>query len=450
VTRCRLIRLGKTDFRKLLEESRELERNLLAILGSRLRQSNLTYVHREEDNILTARNQINRLQTLIDAARIVNSSLSVKTLLKIILGTATTMVNAARGTLYLIDEESGELWSHVISGAETVEIRLAIGQGIAGHVARTGKVVNLENVYEDPHFNPEFDRISGYVSRSMLCMPLRNKNGKSIGVFQLLNKAGGPFDGDDENFIEALSIHASNAIENARLAERMVEEERLSAVGRMAGTIVHDIKNPLNVLRLSAEVISSKTKSREVIQVTGMMIKQIDRFVSMAQEIIEFSRGTSSLKIGTINTGELVKTVAEIYTDEIKRKGIGLNQQMGYRGPIEGDPDKIIRALQNIVGNSVDAMGKGGTLSITTGKSGSSFWIEVGDTGPGIPDDMKSDIFKPFVTRGKKHGAGLGLSIVKKIVEDHHGTIGLESGEGKGTCIRVTLPLRMKTPKKSR
>ena len=122
-------------------------------------------------------------------------------------------------------------------------------------MAKTGEIVNIPDAYNDPRFNPEVDKKTGYRTNNMLTMPMRNRDGKIIGVFQMLNKKGGPFTPQDEEFLNALSIHASIAIENARMAQEMVNNERLSAVGRMASTIIHDIKNPMGTLRVYAQVM---------------------------------------------------------------------------------------------------------------------------------------------------------------------------------------------------
>lgn len=444
LVRCRLLAIDKRAFRTLLRESPALAGNLLAVLGGRLRQSNLGYVSREEDLALDAGRQIKRLEALIDAARLMNSSLNLRTLLTIILDTAVQMVNAARGTLYLVDEARGEIRSHVVSGTRAAEIRLAIGEGIAGHVARAGVIVNISDAYRDPRFNPSVDKVSGYVTRSMLCMPLRNRKNAVIGVFQLLNRKGGPFDAGDEFFIEALSGHAANAIGNARQAEQMVREGRLSVVGRMAASIVHDIRNPLNMLRLSTEMIGRKTDDPDILKILGMMDDQIDRFGSMAEEIIDFSRGTALLDIGPVDVTELVDEVAGIFAGKIARREIRLRRRIGYDGSFEGDFNKLLRVLQNLVGNALDAMPKGGTLGIGVTRDGPVVRFEVSDDGPGIPEEIRGRIFEPFQTHGKKHGTGLGLAIVKKIAEDHRGSVRAESGAGKGTRMIVTLPLKQK------
>jgi sigma-B regulation protein RsbU (phosphoserine phosphatase) len=185
----------------------------------------------------TRANQIRRLEALINASKILNSTLDLDKLLKIILELATTNLKAARGTIYLIDEETNELWSKVLKGKELVRIRLPIGTGIAGHVAKTGKTVNLRNAWKDKRFFSGFDLRTGFLTKTMLCMPMRDRKGKIIGVFQILNKKGGAFDKQDEYFLEAFSDHAALAIENARLHLAIVEKERIEKEIEIAGAI---------------------------------------------------------------------------------------------------------------------------------------------------------------------------------------------------------------------
>lgn len=175
-----------------------------------------------------------KLEKLVEASRILNSTLDLNQLLNIILDTSLNSVNGDRGTVYLIDEESNELWSQVLEGSKKVTIRLSLAKGIAGHVAQTGETLNIPDAHKDPRFNPEVDKATGYKTETILCMPLKNKDGKILGVFQLLNKRNGTFNDEDEHFIEALSIHAAIAIENARLYEQeqkkiAMEKEMLAA-----------------------------------------------------------------------------------------------------------------------------------------------------------------------------------------------------------------------------
>ncbi|HWP81852.1 MAG TPA: GAF domain-containing SpoIIE family protein phosphatase [Bacteroidota bacterium] len=181
--------------------------------------------------------QIQRLESLIEASKMLNSTLNLNKLLKLILDLATQNLHAERGTIYLVDHERKELWSKVLKGKELVEIRLPIGTGISGHVAKTGKTVNLEDAWKDKRFYSGYDMRSGFKTKSMLCMALKNREGKIIGVFQIINKMSGFFNEADERFLEAFSDHVALAIENAQLHEAMLEKERMEKEIEIAARI---------------------------------------------------------------------------------------------------------------------------------------------------------------------------------------------------------------------
>ncbi|HTY35640.1 MAG TPA: GAF domain-containing protein, partial [Bacteroidota bacterium] len=285
--------LPASTFDDLLTQNAIVSRNVLREFTIRLRQANDNIVRQLETERSHAVMQLDKLSKLIDASKIVNSTLDLEKLLGLILDAAVKSTDADRGTVYLVDSIKQELWSKVFGGDNMIEIRLPIGKGIAGAVAQLGETINIPDAYADPRFNPEVDKRSGYRTRNILCMPMKNKDGTIIGVFQLLNKKNGPFTPDDEHFIDAFSAHASIAIENARLAQEMVANERLSAVGRMASTIIHDIKNPMGTLRVYAQVMKKKSGNEEAAKLADEMIHQVDRFVNMTQEILDFTRGVS-------------------------------------------------------------------------------------------------------------------------------------------------------------
>jgi sigma-B regulation protein RsbU (phosphoserine phosphatase) len=208
--------------------------------------------------------QIRRLEALINASKILNSTLDLDKLLTIILNLATKNLKAARGTIYLIDAEKQELWSKVLKGKELVEIRLPIGTGISGHVAKTGKTINLKDAWKDKRFFSGFDLRTGFQTRTMLCMPMRDRKGKIIGVFQILNKNVGAFDKDDEYFLEAFSVHAALAIENAMLHQAIVEKERIEKEIEIAGAIQRRLL-PKELPTLSAYEIDAMARPSKMV-----------------------------------------------------------------------------------------------------------------------------------------------------------------------------------------
>ena len=235
VEECCIYAMPGADFHRLVQASHPFTARLMQVLSIRLRASNNHFLLELERNVLRYGRELTKSQQLIEATKSLNSTLELYKLLDIILETALRIVDGDQGTVYLLDGKERKLWSRVLKGEQHVSIELPLGKGIAGYVAATGDTLNITDAYLDPRFNPEVDKVTGYRTKNILCMPMKNKDGKIIGVFQLLNKRKGVFTGEDETIIAGLSVHAALAIENARLYEqektlmRMREEVRLAA-----------------------------------------------------------------------------------------------------------------------------------------------------------------------------------------------------------------------------
>jgi adenylate cyclase len=161
--------------------------------------------------------------TLLDVANALASTLDLTALIEIILKKACEIMAAERSTLFLLDRARGELWSKVAEGLGGGQIRLPLGTGIAGHVAVTGEPLNIADAHAHPLFNPEVDQRTGFRTRSILCMPIRNAEGTILGVTQVMNKRSGVFTADDERLLAAFSSQAGVAIEKATLFENVRE-----------------------------------------------------------------------------------------------------------------------------------------------------------------------------------------------------------------------------------
>ena len=228
--RCITYVLRKADFEQLLYRSRELAVRLLQVLSIRLRATNNRFVHESARRAEQNRLEVHKLEQLIEAAKSLNSTLDLNELLDMLVDFALRITDGDRGTVYIIDEATQEMWTRVakgLDGLSRVTIRMPIGKGIAGYVAATGDTINIPDAYFDPRFNPDYDRQTGYRTASILCLPIRVKSGKIIGVFQLLNKHTGVFTEDDARIMSAFSVHAAIALENARLYEQEREKIRI-------------------------------------------------------------------------------------------------------------------------------------------------------------------------------------------------------------------------------
>ncbi|HEY6033147.1 MAG TPA: GAF domain-containing protein, partial [Kofleriaceae bacterium] len=161
-----------------------------------------------------------------EVSRALSSMGDTDQLLKLIMKKVTELMEADRSTLYLVSEDGGTLTSKVVQGDEVVEIRLTVGEGIAGWVAQTQETLNIPDAYADQRFQPAFDLKSGYRTRSILTVPMVGALGGLVGVLQLINKLGGPFERGDEELAAALASQAAIAIENARLYQSLIAQNQ--------------------------------------------------------------------------------------------------------------------------------------------------------------------------------------------------------------------------------
>lgn len=443
---CIVMSFGKAAAAAMMEKYPRICQNVATVLSSRLRASNDALKNQIEIQRVSSEKEIARRDSIALATQTVNSSLDLDRILELILQEATRITNAERGTIYLVDEATDEIWARKLIGDEIKEIRQPMAKGISGYVARTGETVNIINAYEDSRFNPEFDQKSGFKTKNVLCVPMRNRDSKIIGVFQLFNKKHGNFDFDqeDEDSLKAFSVNAAIAVENSRIAQQMVQTERLSVVGRMAGSIIHDIKNPMSTIRLYAQVIKKKSGNEEASNLVDEIIKQTDRLVNMAQEVLDFSKGVTQMNIQTVTFDEFLSGVFAFLQKDFEKRNIQINNEKGYPGEIEMDVDKMTRVFLNIAGNAADAMPDGGTFTVRTHADDGALTIELQDTGTGMPENIRKKIFEPFVTYGKKTGTGLGMAIVKKILDEHSAEMEIQSELGKGTKMIMHIPLKQK------
>jgi adenylate cyclase len=173
---------------------------------------------------------LRRTSALVEIANNVSGSLSLDQLFVKLIETITETLNAERSSLFLHDAETGELFSRVLQGEGIGEIRFPADRGIAGGVFCRGEAAIIADAYADPRFNPDFDRKSGFRTRDVLCVPLRNKDGCVVGVTMVLNKREGCFDIEDQRLLESLGVQIAAALENARLFERVERAQREEAL----------------------------------------------------------------------------------------------------------------------------------------------------------------------------------------------------------------------------
>ena len=226
--------------------------------------------------------------------------------------------------------------------------------------------------------------------------------------------------------------------------DEAIQVERLVTIGKFARTIIHDLKNPLHIIGMSAEMMGIHGASPEK-QAAGKsrIRRQVERMSKMVTEFLEFTRGdkTSSNVIET----DYAQFVNEII-DELRPEVAGTSVAIELNGPLPRvnvliDPTRLAHVFYNLVSNACDAMPGGGKIKIRLAQKSREVITEIEDSGKGIPPQIAQRLFEPFATHGKAGGTGLGLSICKRVVEDHSGRISVRQEPGRGAIFVFTLPL---------
>lgn len=230
---------------------------------------------------------------------------------------------------------------------------------------------------------------------------------------------------------------------NRQYLQEVLQTERLTIIGRFARSIVHDLKNPLNIIGLSAEMAGMDRATPEMRRkATSEIGKQVERISEMIGEILEFTQSApSTFVLAPTGYAGFVAPLIEELRAEVGLKSVTLEVE----GPLPTvsvvlNPKRLCRVFYNLIHNATDAMPEGGKITLRFHSKPGEVVTEIEDSGPGIAPAMMGRLFEAFATHGKAHGTGLGLSICKRIVEDHHGWISARNGPAGGAIFSFALP----------
>ena len=232
-----------------------------------------------------------------------------------------------------------------------------------------------------------------------------------------------------------------------RYIQEILQSERLAVVGRFARSIVHDLKNPLNIIGLSAEMTTLQKATPESRQRAATTIRdQVERISDLIGEILDFTQGSrADYVLGMADYATFARQTLEEMRAEVEPRGIRLESEVPPSVlKLSFDPKRLRRVFENLIHNAAEAVPAGGTVLVRVHVQGGDVITEIEDTGPGIAPQIAGKLFEPFATYGKVHGTGLGLSICKRIVEDHRGRIwaGNKPGGGAVFCFASVWSVR--------
>lgn len=226
-----------------------------------------------------------------------------------------------------------------------------------------------------------------------------------------------------------------------RLQESLRKAEHLATVGQFAREVAHEVRNPLNFINLTIDHIKVKLSRsddfKKEVELLEAVKREVHRLDNLVNNFLEYARPLA-LKEQQVDMEKLLVEIIELFRAKAEASGIEIRTEFSYMHNLKADPDLLKTALMNIMKNAFEAMPYGGILTIKTGREAERVYIEISDSGEGIPEEYTEKIFDPFFTT-KKHGLGLGLSTAKRIIEEHKGTISVKSRQGEGTTVKITF-----------
>ena len=236
------------------------------------------------------------------------------------------------------------------------------------------------------------------------------------------------------------SIIEARAMERRRLEKKLDQAERLASLGKMVASVAHEIKNPLGIVRSTAEILKNRLEKiapgNE--QLAGIIVEETSRLDRVVREFLDFAR-PSEPQMEALDLNEIIRRMLAFIQSELNTHEIEVKLQHADIPRINGDADQLYQALLNIIMNSVQAMEEGGELLIRSRADRGKVVLEVGDNGCGMDDSVKEQVFQAFYTT-KSRGTGLGLAIVKNILDRHQAEIDIKSAPEKGTTFTITFP----------
>jgi two-component system NtrC family sensor kinase len=255
--------------------------------------------------------------------------------------------------------------------------------------------------------------------------------------------------------LEALMVSLEHKVEDRTAAlrsaqDQLVRSEKLSSLGKLSASIAHEINNPLAGILTFAKLIARTLEGgapddatrEKLIKHLLLVQRETERCSAIVRNLLDFAR-ERPLSVKEVDLNAVLDEAVQLLANQITIQGVKLEKRLSPVPAVSADFGQLRQACVNVVMNACEAMGRGGTLVLTSGPAEAGKWVELTftDTGPGIPPDHLSKIFDPFFTT-KERGTGLGLSVVYGIVERHGGTIDIQSEMGKGTRVVVRIPPR--------
>ena len=384
---------------------------------------------------------LNRYQKLINISGDLASELDLNILLTKIVHAASDVSNADEASILMYDPTKQTLYFQAATNLDSQLKRglaVPLEESIAGWIVENQKPIIVDNPQKDNRHFDYIGKITNIPCRSLLGIPLITK-GKVIGVLEVINKQAGRFTNEDQDVLLALGAQAAVAIENSRL---FLQSD-------LIGEFVHEIRTPLSALSAAAYLLKNNRIADEqklkMIEILEAEIESLAEMSSSFLDLVRLESGRKQYKVSKFNLRELLIECHDIIKSETQKLNLNFKVDLPESLPdISGDRKQLKQAIINLLNNAVKYNKDKGDVTLKASADKKLITITISDTGLGIPTEEQPRVFEKFYRvqkhRDKVQGTGLGLSVVKQIIQGHGGEIGLTSQENVGTTFTITLP----------
>ncbi|HMW33734.1 MAG TPA: ATP-binding protein [bacterium] len=428
--------IGKNEFNAMMIREPRVAVNILRTISMRLRLSNDQIMQSMEEKERYHAKQLERFQSLIEFNKTLGAEREEVGLFRVVPVIVRSQILCHDVLLVLDDPESDKYHTSIqeVSGWRMIDFS-ETDKGTA-KLAALKKTLTMEDfaAYE---FRDTMEPQAFWKNAASIMIAPINGPRQNHGFIAVKSAQKFRWDAEDEAFMTTLASDVSMVLRNMRLMRKAMFDEKMSAVGKASSSLLHDFKNLLSVVYNYAKLIKTAATEEERKELVEKIVKFSSLMMGMSQEVLIYGDGSVKASPTPVRISEIFDMVMPLLDTAGKKITMQTSIPEGMEFPL--DKDKICRVFYNILTNACDAMGDAGHISVTAAFEKNDLVIRISDTGPGIPEDVLPQIFKPFVTT-KKHGTGLGLPIVKSIVEAHRGKVQIETRIGSGTTFIFTFP----------
>ncbi|MCS7166468.1 MAG: ATP-binding protein [Gemmatales bacterium] len=412
---------------------------------------------------LWAQNAQVNLRILLQAAQVVSQVLDIRQLLEALLDLILQGVPAERGCV-LLNESAGGEWRAIavrFRAPGAVADQFPISRTILDYVAKHGEGILVSDALHDVRLGQSASVVR-YGITEAICVPMKGRH-ETVGLLYLdTRRTVGAAEQQrqlDENHLRlaiALAHQAALAVEETRYYQALVQSERLAAIGQTIAAISHHIKNILQGLRSGMELLSMGIREKNeafLQQAWRMLEKNQARIYDLVMDMLSYSKEREP-NWELCDLANLVRDVLELLEGRIAELNVHCEVELAeIPGPILLDPEAMHRCLLNLVANALDALQEVEERRLVIraeyDEARQEVRIRVADSGPGIPAEKLSEVFKPFFSTKGARGTGLGLAVSRKIAREHGGDLTVQSELGRGSEFIVHLPLQPTSAAKS-